>query len=445
MKVRILMSALSLAVVAQIYAETPLKENDITAEQDVLMQQYEASIDKLVTKLKSPNINEDTQMNPRLIRLFGKPTLYNSSVKNALEGEENVELYAIDDADYLALSNESEITHHDNIEAAIDNAILEASLTQTDKFIYTENRINENIVAVSNKVEQEVVANILPYVASAQPQDNLVVGTEIKTKKPNFWKTSGETWLQFQQNYISGNWSQGGESTNTLSSGLTLNANYNDQKKIQWDNKFEAKLGFTTAPSDTEHKYRTNSDMLRITSKLLLKAIKSWNYSFQVESKTQSLRSYQNNSTKYTSAFLAPLETKVGIGMDYKKSLKNFNISVNIAPLSYRYVYVMEKFLASRYGIKNGHRSLQEYGSNTTINSSWQITKNIRWTSHIDAFTSYEKMIANWENTFDFAVSKYLSTKIFMHGRFDDGVRKKDGYTYFQFKEYLQFGLSYKW
>lgn len=445
MKVRILISALSLAVVAQIYAETPLKENDITAEQDVLMQQYEASIDRLVSNLKSPNINEDTQMNPRLIRLFGKPTLYNSSVKNALEGEENIELYDIDDADYLALSNESEITHHDDIEAAIDNAILEASLTQTDKFIYTEDRINENIVAVSNKVEQEVVANILPHVTSSQQQDNLVVGTEIKTKKPNFWKTSGETWLQFQQNYISGNWSQGGESTNTLASGLILNANYNDQKKIQWDNKFEAKLGFTTAPSDTEHKYRTNSDMLRITSKLLLKAIKSWNYSFQVESKTQSLRSYQNNSTNYTSAFLAPLETKVGIGMDYKKSIKNFNVSVNIAPLSYRYVYVMEKFLASRYGIKKGHRSLQEYGSNTTINSSWQISKNIRWTSHIDAFTSYEKMIANWENTFDFAVSKYLSTKIFMHGRFDDGVRKKDGYTYFQFKEYLQFGLSYKW
>ena len=445
MKVRILISALSLAVVAQIYAETPLKENDITAEQDVLMQQYEASIDSLVSNLKSPDINEDTQMNPRLIRLFGKPTLYNSSVKNALEGEENIELYDIDDADYLALSNESEITHHDDIEAAIDNAILEASLTQTDKFIYTEDRINENIVAVSNKVEQEVVANILPHVTSSQQQDNLVVGTEIKTKKPNFWKTSGETWLQFQQNYISGNWSQGGESTNTLASGLILNANYNDQKKIQWDNKFEAKLGFTTAPSDTEHKYRTNSDMLRITSKLLLKAIKSWNYSFQVESKTQSLRSYQNNSTNYTSAFLAPLETKVGIGMDYKKSIKNFNVSVNIAPLSYRYVYVMEKFLASRYGIKKGHRSLQEYGSNTTINSSWQISKNIRWTSHIDAFTSYEKMIANWENTFDFAVSKYLSTKIFMHGRFDDGVRKKDGYTYFQFKEYLQFGLSYKW
>ena len=55
MKVRILISALSLAVVAQIYAETPLKENDITAEQDVLMQQYEASIDRLVSNLKSPN------------------------------------------------------------------------------------------------------------------------------------------------------------------------------------------------------------------------------------------------------------------------------------------------------------------------------------------------------------------------------------------------------
>ena len=63
----------------------------------------------------------------------------------------------------------------------------------------------------------------------------------------------------------------------------------------------------------------------------------------------------------------------------------------------------------------------------------------------LEAFTSYEKMIANWENTFDFAVSKYLSTTLFMHGRFDDGVRRKEGYNYFQFKEYLQFGLKYTW
>jgi hypothetical protein len=139
------------------------------------------------------------------------------------------------------------------------------------------------------------------------------------------------------------------------------------------------------------------------------------------------------------------LDTKVSIGMDYKKGWKKFDVSINLAPLTYRYLYVSEKFLAGRYGIKGDHRSLQEYGSSTTINSKWRITNNITWTSRFDAFTSYEKMVANWENTFDFAVSKYLSTKLFMHGRFDDGVRRKDGYNYFQFKEFLQFGLSYKW
>ena len=144
-------------------------------------------------------------------------------------------------------------------------------------------------------------------------------------------------------------------------SGLILKANYNDQQKVQWDNAFEAKLGFTTAPSDKEHKYRTNADMLRLTSKLLLKAIRSWNYSFQVTSQTQSLRTYQANSTIYTSAFLAPLDTKVSIGMDYKKSWKNFNISINISPLTYRWLYIGER------GDIIGDKSINDGKGNVTL------------------------------------------------------------------------------
>jgi hypothetical protein len=50
----------------------------------------------------------------------------------------------------------------------------------------------------------------------------------------------------------------------------------------------------------------------------------------------------------------------------------------------------------------------------------------------------------NWENTFEFKFNRYLSTKVFLHGRFDDGVTlTDDNRTYFQFKEMLTFGLSY--
>lgn len=435
-------SALCMLASAHLMA---IEKTDTDKQMDDLAIRYETAIDSLVAERDAAS-SAETQMNPRLIRLFGKATLYKSSVSNALKAGETVQLYASDDNQgCLALATDTHLAQQQQIEDAVNQAVLHASMTNPEDFSYTEEKFNENVTVVESVETQQVINNIQPTILLSENQQSQAVGVDMKVQKPNFWITSGEASLQFTQNYVSGNWSQGGENTHTLVSWLILKANYNDKQKIQWDNTFEAKLGFTTAPSDKEHKYRTNTDMIRLTSKLLLKAIRSWNYSFQVESKTQSLRNYPANSTKYTSAFLAPLETKVGIGMDYKKSWKNFNISVNIAPLSYRWVYVSEKFLAGRYGIKDGHRSLQEYGSNLTVNSSWQLAKNIRWTSHIDAFTSYEKMVANWENTFDFAVSKYLSTKLFMHGRFDDGVKRKKGYSYFQFKEFLQFGFSYKW
>lgn len=435
-------SALCMLASAHLMA---IEKTDTDKQMDDLATRYETAIDSLVAE-RDAAYSAETQMNPRLIRLFGKATLYKSSVSNALKAGETVQLYASDDNQgCLALATDTHLAQQQQIEDAVNQAVLHASMTNPEDFSYTEEKFNENVTVVESVETQQVINNIQPTILLSENQQSQAVGVDMKVQKPNFWITSGEASLQFTQNYVSGNWSQGGENTHTLVSWLILKANYNDKQKIQWDNTFEAKLGFTTAPSDKEHKYRTNTDMIRLTSKLLLKAIRSWNYSFQVESKTQSLRNYPANSTKYTSAFLAPLETKVGIGMDYKKSWKNFNISVNIAPLSYRWVYVSEKFLAGRYGIKGDHRSLQEYGSNLTVNSSWQLAKNIRWTSHIDAFTSYEKMVANWENTFDFAVSKYLSTKLFMHGRFDDGVKRKKGYSYFQFKEFLQFGFSYKW
>ena len=61
-------------------------------------------------------------------------------------------------------------------------------------------------------------------------------------------------------------------------------------------------------------------------------------------------------------------------------------------------------------------------------------------------FTTYDKVVASWENTFEFKLNRYLSTKLFLHGRYDDGVTlSEDNDTYFQFKEMLTFGLSYSW
>ena len=86
------------------------------------------------------------------------------------------------------------------------------------------------------------------------------------------------------------------------------------------------------------------------------------------------------------------------------------------------------------------------YGSEVKATLDWKIASNISLNSKFNYFTTFEKVIANWENTVEFKLNRYLSTKLFVHARYDDGVRlNEENDTYFQFKEMLTFGLTYTW
>ena len=44
------------------------------------------------------------------------------------------------------------------------------------------------------------------------------------------------------------------------------------------------------------------------------------------------------------------------------------------------------------------------------------------------------------------AISRFFSTRIYFHLRYDDGVEKtEDNKSYFQLNELLSFGFNYKW
>lgn len=278
-------------------------------------------------------------------------------------------------------------------------------------------------------------------------QPKKVIEKDLLVFKPNFWTLTGNGYLQFSQNYISDNWYKGGESTKSFLSGLTLQANYDDRQKIQFENKLEWKLGFITAPTDTLHSYMPNNDLFRLSSKFGYKAFNSWYYTLSAEFKTQFFSNYEANTENLVSAFFSPAELNVGLGMDYKYIKDGVcNLSVLINPVNYTlYSVASSRVDPTKFNVKEGHKRESVWGSRLESTLKWKIVSILMWESRLSYTTNYEKVLGEWENTFTFAINQYLSTKLFVHARFDDGVSREEGHSYWQLQELLSFGLNYTW
>ena len=299
-------------------------------------------------------------------------------------------------------------------------------------------------VQVINAPRQEKMKNYMQVVNPVEKAS----ADAFKVLKPNFWKKSVSASLHFTQHGISDNWYQGGESTNAFLADLKLTANYDNKQGIEFDNSLEMKLGFITAPSDTVHKWKTNADMLRLNSKLGVRAIKNLYYTLDAQFKTQFFSNYKTNTNDLISSFLSPAQLDLSLGMDYKLNKPKYNLSLMGAPFSYTFVYISNDDIInpSSFNVEPGHTSANLFGSKVTGNLTWKISKDISWISKLEYFTTYDKVIASWENTFNFQLNRYLSTQFFLHSRYDDGVTlTEENDTYFQFKEMLTFGLTYTW
>lgn len=323
-----------------------------------------------------------------------------------------------------------------------DKQLLSVYLTHPELVVNTQKSLDKTGPVIAPKTVTESPAVVIEKTKPKEPE---MMPVDLVVFKPNFWAFSGDYYLQFMQNYLTSNWYQGGESNYSMLGSVTLTANYNNKQKVKWDNKLEMKLGLQTTKSDSLHDTRTTEDLLRYTGKLGLQASKKWYYTFQLLAQTQFARQYKANNPKVQSDFLSPLNINLSIGMDYtvnwlKGKLKG---SIHLAPFAYNYKYVGRLGLASNNGIKEGHHSLNDFGSQTTIDLTWQFADNISWKTRLYGYTTYERMEAEWENTFSFQLNRFLATKIFVYPRFDDGRTRDDKLGYWMFKEYFSIGFSY--
>ena len=439
-----------------------------TSMTDSLTRLFEHSFDSLVQVRTAAldNLGEKAEhvaLNPYYYRLMTPGTYYNRPLKEVFQIDWQPDAEAEPEPYAEAALDAAQASDHALAHMYVASPTL-VSRTENSILAAPGFRQEATVTPVSQapKLAEKAVAVDL----GADVPDTIAV----VAKKPNFWKIKGSASLQFTQSYFSDNWYQGGENNYAGIGMLTLEANYDNRQKLQWDNKLEAQLGFQTASSDTEHKVRVTSNLLRLTSKLGYKAAKNWFYTGQVMTYTQLAPYYEKNTKDWKANFATPLYLTLSVGMDYKYKSKDgrFDLSVYISPVAYYMTYVSKmhsghlrdaadadswiyKYPAV-YGMEHpGDHFLHKWGPNLTVNSKVRVMKNVLWTSRLYWFSNFHSTLIEWENTLDFTINKYLSAKFYAYPRFDDSSwkyghrdeskRYKAGYL--MFKEWLSLGLSY--
>ena len=265
--------------------------------------------------------------------------------------------------------------------------------------------------------------------------------------KPHFWTFMGDYYLQFMQNHVSDNWYQSGNKSWAMLGTVTLQYNYDNARKLKFNNKLEMRLGFHTSDADTVNNFKTSEDLIRYTGRFDRQAHKQWYYALQVLAYTQFMRGLKDNDKKTYSDFMSPFTLNVSLGMDYFVETKDKKLKgvIHLAPLAFNFKYVDRKALAAANGITSDHHTLEDFGSTTTVELEWKpIIDLLSWKTRFYAYTTYHKLLVEWENTISLKVNRFLSTNLFLYPRFDDSVKPiEPGHTLLQFKEYFSFGFSY--
>ncbi len=288
------------------------------------------------------------------------------------------------------------------------------------------------------------------------------------TDTTKLWTKGGVGAINFSQASFT-NWAAGGQNALSLTTLLSVYANYK-KDKITWDNSLDLAYGMLqsgVAP------LRKNEDKIDFSSKFGRYAfLDHWYYSALVNFKSQFADGYNYpNDSVIVSHFMAPGYLLGSIGMDYKT--KDNTLSLFISPLTSKITFVNDQRLADAgaYGvdkavydtagvkIKNGSTVLSQFGGYLKFTFKKDIIKNVNFATKLELFSNYLKnpqnIAVNWENILSMKVNKFLSASISTNLIYDHNVpvpvkREVNGVTVdgtgprLQFKEVIAIGISYK-
>ncbi len=381
------------------------------------------------------------------------PMSYNVLIYNGLEPDEMTDGFVLTPDELLLIEKQ------DPWRISVDRTGLDAQMRAWKAYRLTAQRImlgpSHTIHYFASDLPEPPqlmpltdvpVAPIAKAVPESLPTEAPVVKQHLN---PRHWLHLANANVQFSQAYISPNWYQGGENSLTLLVSALWNVKLNPayHTDLLFENSVQYKLGLYSTPNDRYHKYNISEDQFQWNLTAGLKALRKWYYSFNLQFKTQILNNYGANSLTRKASFLSPGELTMGVGMTYSVSnpKRGITFKASMAPLSYNLKTCIDQQVDHEpLGMTADVKTLSEIGSSAELTMKWQLTSNITWSSRLFLFTNYKYFNGDIENTFNFTINRFLSTQIYIHGRYDTQVSgDKKGWKKWMLKEILSFGFSY--
>ena len=298
-----------------------------------------------------------------------------------------------------------------------------------------------------------------------RPKENII---DILSRRLSF---TGAYGLNINQLALS-NWAAGGENS---WSGKAF-ANFSLVYHIRtFEQKLTGNFAFGIARF-ADHRIEKQDDKIDLTYALTLDSKTQWNLSMVTTFNTQFANGYKYpNDSTLISGFFAPAYLTVSAGYSYKTKDERFHIFMS--PMAGKVTFVMNQELADKgsFGVKKGYYDQDSVwipgeniapaiGVNVIINYKQPISKSITYTTMLNTFYNYLerrdddrlRLDVNWENTLNFSITKYLSTILFIHLKYDhnttfpvyetiEGVETVvDNVPKLQFKESLGIAFIHK-
>ena len=313
---------------------------------------------------------------------------------------------------------------------AVDRDVEQIHHTINVMNLHLEEALNEKeIIASELEAINRHIDSLTPKRPDGpRPRENII---DILNERFSFHGNYG---LNINQLALS-NWAAGGENTWTGKA-------FSNFELVYHKRRFEQKLigAFALGISRfADKRIEKQDDKIDLTYSLSLDSKTQWNISAVATFNTQFADGYKYpNDSTIISTFFAPAYLTVSAGYSYKTKDDRFQIFMS--PMAGKVTFVMNQELADKgsFGVKKGYYDQDgtwipgeniapAIGINVIINYKQPISKSINYTTMLNTFYNYLerrdddrlRLDVNWENTIHFNITKFLSTILFVHLKYD--------------------------